>query len=193
LGVPSADPRQPAGELHLFHLLRDDLALLYALMRNWNVTTVGQFQSLLQSRSAAKAVPDRSQRAALAGRCHTASAWTDIWRRGRGQPVDRIALEASGAVSDKFIDSVTTLAEAKLGDAAALVEALKSKAVSGFRAQKIEELTEFFQHNGYIEPVEPLASEDRERQTLLTASDQAQPEDIRQTIRWLEAAAGNES
>ncbi len=193
LAVPPSDPRQPATELHLFYLLRDDLPLLHRLMQHWHINTVGQLQALLRSGAAGKAIPDSGAREKLAWRCSAADAWMDAWRIGRGKPVDRIALEASGAVSDKFIGKVTTLAEENNGDAAAILEALENKAAPGFRANKIEELNDFFQHNGHIVPSQPLDRDERARQTLFSAAGKAPPDEIRQLTLWLEAAAGHEA
>ncbi|MBA1147508.1 hypothetical protein H0Z60_10635, partial [Ectothiorhodospiraceae bacterium WFHF3C12] len=49
LGVPPVEPRRDPGELHLFHLLRDDLTLLHRLMEDWRINTLAQLESLLAS------------------------------------------------------------------------------------------------------------------------------------------------
>jgi len=189
LGVPPVAPARPAGSLHLFHLLRDDLPLLHRLMQDWNVRTLGQAELLLASDVAGKAVPDESARARLAGRCRTARAWTEAWRHGRGRPVDRIALEQSGAVTDKFIDQVTALAESCNGDAERTIERLADRVVSGFGPKKTAELREYLEEQGHISREDSLDAEGRERRTLLDAARDVPAAEIRKVARWLEASA----
>lgn len=189
LGVPPLAPMHPVATVHLFHLLRDDLLLLHRLLRDWNVTTLGQLEALLESPSAIMAIPDEKQRQTLRGRCRIADAWARSWRRGRGRPVDRIALEESGAVSENFIEEVTELAKDNDGEAQPIIDAMESRTVSGFRTRKIEELQEYLQQNGYMNLEDQLDAAGRERQTLLVAGQYAQPEEIRLVFRWLESSS----
>ena len=187
LDVPSVDPRQAVGTIHLFHLLRDDLCLLHHLMEEWRTITLGQLEGLLRSTAAAYAIPDENMRKRLGGRCTAGRAWIAARRQGRGQPGDRIALESSDTVSDTFIDRVAELAESLSGDAAALIGALKDGEVSRFRTNSTEELAQWLETEGYVDPDETLNPDDRERRTLMDAADRTTPEDIRQVVRWFEA------
>ncbi|WP_406672189.1 hypothetical protein [Natronospira sp.] len=188
LGVPAADPRQPTGSLPLFYLLRDDLVLLHRLMDTWRVTSLGQLEGLLAIDAANSAIPEAAMRERLAGRCAAARAWIAAWQRGRGRPVDRPALEESGAVSDAFIDRVSELAESLQGDGEALVAALRDGEVPRFRRNSAQDLEEWLSEHGYIDPEEPLDRDARQRETLARVAKQAQPEDIEQLLQWLEAA-----
>lgn len=193
LGVPPVDPRGAAAGIHLFHVLRDDLPLLHALMEHWRITHLGALEALLASEAADKAVPDAGMRSALAARCQAARRWTAIWRQGRGKPVDRGVLEASGVISDTFIDRVAELAEELDGDGSALIEALRAGRVPRFRANTTDELAERLRANGHIDPTDPPDADDRERQTLQTAADLGRPEELRPLIRWLERGANAET
>jgi len=192
LGVPPVEPRQPDGTLHLFHILRDDLTLLHHLMENWRVSTLGQLEGLLGSSAASAAIVDPNWRRRLQGRCAAARAWIAAWRHGRGTPVDRTALECSDAVSERFLDPVTVLAESLRGDGVALIMALRDGQAPGFRSAKMDELEQWLQAEGYIDPEEPLSSDDRERRTLQDAAGRAEPEDVRMIVRWLEAGVSRE-
>lgn len=189
VGVPPVRPMQPATELHLFHLLRDDLELLYRLMHDWNVATLGQLESLLESALSERAVADAETREKLRGRCRTAVVWMTAWCQGRGEPVDRIVLEQSGAVSDNYIESVTELAKNEGGNAKAIITALESKAISGFQARKIKKLKVYLEENGFISHEGPLDAKGREQQALLNTGLDAVPDEVRRVVRWLEAAA----
>lgn len=187
LGVPTVDPAQPAGDLHLFHVLRDDLGLLYRLMQSWNIVTLGQLEAILDSTVAAKAIPEPTKRRVLRDRVCAGRAWVDAWRQGRGRPVDRPVLEQSGAVSDKFIAEVTELAAQAQGNAATIVEALENKEVSGFRRKNVDRLRDYFEREGYLSSEQPLAGDERERQALFRAGPNAAPDEIRLVVGWLES------
>lgn len=191
LGVPLLNPRLEPGTAHLFHLLRDDLDLLHQLMDTWRITSLGQLESLLSSDAAPVAVSDAARRNRLRQRCGVVRTWTGIWRRGRGRPVDRIALEQSDIVSDKFIDRVTDLAESVDEDGKALVQALRAGQVSRFHTSKIDDLERWLAEQGYTEQEEILSEEERRRLTLQQAmsTESADTEDVNRVITWLESAS----
>lgn len=190
LGIPQVDPRQPAGDLHLFHLLRDDLALLHELLQEWGIDRLGPLENLLASNAATAAINDAGRRETLRTRCHASRAWVAAWREGRGKPVDRIALEASGTVSDKYLESVSEYAGEVGGDSEKLLQALREKndeRLKGFLNRKVNELESWLIENDYLGDVEPLEREDREHRTLFTVGQHAAPEEIRPMVAWLEA------
>jgi len=187
VGIPAIDPTQPVGTMPLFYLIRDELSLLYRLMQRYRVRSLGQLESLLDSDVAEKAVPDRAWRKRLSGRCAAARAWQQAWRQGRGKAVDRAALEASGAVSDTFMERVCEQAEAVGGDGQALIKALANKAVSGFRNDKREELADWLKAEGYISPEVPLSAEERLQRTIWQTSRTADEGDTLQLLRCIES------
>ena len=82
------------------------------------------------------------------------------WRVGRGEPVDRAALAASGAVSDTFLDRLDELARNLRGDARRLIEALDRGEVRGFRSDKRDALADYLAGAGYLPDDEPLSPEE---------------------------------
>lgn len=192
LGVPPVDPRRPAGSLHIFHVLRDDLPLLFNLLQNWHMLGLGQLESLLASSAGADAVSDSAMRKRLVGRIDTAKAWVEVWRHGRGMPVDRNALEKSGAVSASFIDRVSDLNDSVDGDGAMLIGALKDGKIERFRIDNIARLEDFLLVEAYINEDAPYSREERARQTLLNLASKAEPEDINMIVSWLEGAMVSE-
>lgn len=190
LQVPAVDPFEDPGGIHLFYLLRDDLTLLRDLMQDWRLINLGQLETLLESDAAEQAVADPALRLSLQGRCQAARTWVRLWRRGRGRPVGRNELEASGAVSLAFIDAVTELAESVGGNAQDFIEALRDGGVSGFRRNKMEELEEWLQEEGHLDPEEPLTAEERERKTLQRMAGRLRSEEVLLVVASLEGAAG---
>ena len=176
-----------AGAIHVFHLLRNDLPLAHHLIQDWRVDRLGSLETLLQQPAATRAVADPVYRETLNARCRVARAWVDVWQRGRGHPVDRNVLEASGAVTAKFIDAVAALAERVDGDPGALLESLESGGVARFQTSKLRELETYLEQEGYLDNREPLDAGERERSVLLEAGHEADAATIREWVAWLEA------
>ena len=68
-------------------------------------------------------------------------------------------MQESGAVSDTYIDRVEKLVETHAGNAKAILKALAEKAVTGFRANKLEELTEYLRSEKYLDDRDALSTE----------------------------------
>ncbi len=149
LGVDPIDPWAAPESIHAFHLLRDDLDLLYRLLQT-GVERLGSAESLLAG-DAAPLLLNNAERHQLRRRLAGARAWLEAWRCGRGRPVDRIDLEASDSVSAVFIDRTAALAAELGGDAAALIEQLAAGAVERFRDQKREDLRGWLIERGFID------------------------------------------
>ena len=190
IGVTPVDPRRNAGGIHLFHVFRDDLPLLHRLMDTWYIGTVGQLESLLASDAAQSAISDREVQKRLLQRCQTARTWSELWRQGRGRPVDRVALEQCPAVSDTFLDRAVGLAHELQGDGQALVQALRGGRLKGFYTSKINQLHEWLADMGYIDDAVILESKERRRLTLqrVVPDVQADAGDINMVVEWLESS-----
>ena len=193
LGVPRLDPHRPEGNVHVFHLLREDLPLLHSLMDTWRIVSLGQLQALLGSDAALAALGGEEVCDRLRRRCRAFRVWVDLWRQGRGRPVDRGVLEVCGAVSAVFIDRATELAGELRGDGEALVRALRDGALEHFRSRKVDELERELIDEGYIDPRERLDEEERRRLSLQRAAPEslAEADDVNRVLSWLEAAAGD--
>ncbi|TDT41468.1 uncharacterized protein YhaN [Halospina denitrificans] len=187
LGVPAVQPEFDAGAIHLFHIMRDDLALLHDLMEHWRTRHLGELELLLDSNAGGHALPDQARARQLRARCRIGRIWVDLWARGRGKRVDRNALEASGVVRDNFIEAVTEQADRLNGDAEALIQALRDRKVARFQQAKADELEDWFRENGHIVDEQPLSPEQREQQTLWRAGDLAPPGEIQAVVSWLES------
>ena len=191
LGVPPRlDPHRPEGGIHLFHLLRDDLALLHSLMDTWRIASLGQLEVLLASDAARTALPGEDLQCRLRQRCRVIRTWVELWRQGRGRPMDRGVLKQCSAISPTFIDRVADLAARLQGDGEALVQALRAREVDRFQSRKIDELERWLAEEGYTDDQERLTGEDRRRVTLQRAvpATEVDAGDLNRVVTWLEAS-----
>ena len=196
LGVPPRlDPHRPEGGIHLFHLLRDDLALLHSLMETWRIVTLGQLEVLLASDAARAALPGEELQHRLRRRCRVVRTWVELWRQGRGRPVDRGVLERCSAISTIFIDRVAELAVQVEGDGEAVIEALRAGAVDRFRSSKLDELERWLTDEGHTDDQDRLSAEDRRRLTLqrVAPATDTSAGDVNRVVSWLEANDGTGS
>ena len=154
LEVPALDPQHDGvADVHPYHLL-DDVRDLHAVAAlgagRW-----GQLENLVRFEGP-QLLPggERSHRAAQAA-ARALDAALRLWREGHGAPVDRSALQASGAVSETFLDPVDDLARALDGDARALLEALEDRSVPRWRTASTEELRDHLEAHGHLPRREP--------------------------------------
>ncbi|MCY4533145.1 MAG: AAA family ATPase [Gammaproteobacteria bacterium] len=196
LGVPGIDPYREASEIHLFHLLRDDLTLLHSFMEIWRVDAIGPFATLLDQNTSSVLFEDPGKKAILKLRCRATEAWIQAWRQGRGRKIGRIELEQSGAFSNTFIDKGAELAASSsvAGNAQNFLQALRDKGIRGFHKSRIENLESWFEDNGYTDKRPTLTADERRNQVLLVTDIQNDIElkDISTLITWLESALPSE-
>lgn len=156
LDVPSFDPRAGAGHAHLWYVVEDVEVL--AQLLSLGVERWGQLDTLLETTELAVV----EGRAAIedATRCGAAlEEFVRSWQQGRGKRVDRATIERADGVTDNFVDEVSELAKDCNGDAEEILTALRNGEVARYRRNKADELEEFFEANGYIDPSEPLTPE----------------------------------
>lgn len=149
LNVPPLDRRGHVGGVHLWYLI-DDVQQLYRLLIH-DINKWGQLQTLVDIGSA----EGLTRESPLFLRASAAARLLEnlflYWRQGRGVPVDRAVLEASGAVSTAFIDDVSQLADSLGGDARQLIKSLRSGKVRRFRTAQIDALESYLTECGYLD------------------------------------------
>ena len=169
LGVPGWSPRRPVGEVHLWYLM-DDLTALHRLLEV-GIATWGQLHGLEETGVRTKFGVEDSEWRRIEARARILKAWKKAWHVGRGRLLSRAALEASGAVSGTFIDTVSDLARDLNGDGEALIAAMREGRVDRFRTHKMEELEDYLLAEGFINPDSQLT-----------------PEEVRTRILWAVAS-----
>lgn len=168
LRVPGLDPREEPGAVHLWHLV-EEVDALHGLLAH-GIERWGELETLLEDAGVdpfGGGEEGGRLRARATARARCLGVLFRGWRIGRGRPVDRGALAASGAVTDRFLDEVSDLAESVGGDASALLAGLEGGEVKGFRKDKLEELAGFLRDEGYLDE-RPVAGADELREMAVT-------------------------
>jgi hypothetical protein len=181
LEVPGLRPlaREP-GQEHIGHVV-EDTDLLHALLLA-NVTTVHAWKTLDRWGSPLTG-PERDHPAVRA-RIALLEDAVDLWRTGRGRPVDRSVLEASGAVSATHMESAADLARRVDGEASRILSGLEAGEVSRFHKAKITELRDWLLDHDYLDPADPMAA-DAARIQLLSRHQEVPPETIDRIVNLL--------
>lgn len=154
LDVPPFNPHHGPGTAHLWYLI-DDIAVLHQFLE-LGIDCWGQLQNLLERGNGDLIIEDSDYLDKIQHNAAALEAFVQAWKVGRGEPVDRQALEASGAVSNNFIGGVTELATEVNGSAEQLIDALRDGKVNQWRSNKTDELETYFRDNGYFESRDTL-------------------------------------
>jgi DNA repair exonuclease SbcCD ATPase subunit len=161
LDVPTFDPRQGAASAPLWYVTEDP-EVLYRL-RSAGIERWGHLRSLLEI-GAVDGLLSESAREQVRRHGAALESFVEAYTVGRGKAVNRDVLEASGAVSNTFIDKVSELADSADGDPEEILDALPD--VSHFRQDKIEELREYFRQENYLDP-RPTRPDEQIRSTVV--------------------------
>lgn len=193
--VPAIDPRLDSGEIHVFHIMRDDLTRLHRVMEQLRFTTLGQLESYLQQKI--KGADTEDWQSKLLQRCAAAESWVSAWRQGRGKPIGVLQLEESDAFSGVFMTdaSALVLSQEINGDAQAMLDALREGSLKRFHSSKIDKLALWLKEKGFLDD-RPMLSTDERRQAVLREYDLEEGrtlDDINQCIDWLEAGLAQDS
>lgn len=192
LKVPNIDQRQPIGNLHVFHVLHDQLELLHRLLADWRIGTLGQFENLLKTEAGRRAVTDDTVRERLLQRCRISREWINARLIGQGKPITRGVLEQADGITPSTIDRVTEKADELGHDAAALLQALQAGDVKGFRSNQIEKLADFLRENRYLDERQRLSADQLRAQLVQQLGGQIDVADLHQQIDWLEALSAGD-
>ena len=193
LGVPPFSPGHGSARQHFFYLLADDLELLRELLQS-GVERAGQWTTVAGTPLAERLAARYPKAGRIEVRVQMLEVFCEVWSCGRGRPLDRSALAASGAVSSRYIDGVAEIARELDGDAAALLETIRGKSdarVRGFRRAKAEALEEQLRDGGYIDD-RPVPGEGEVRRRVLASAPAAElPREVATELvdSWLEWVA----
>ena len=180
LGVPPLDPTLGYAHQHFFHPLWDDLELLHEFLTN-GIERAGQWRTVSGTPLADKLSVQSKSPEEITLRLDLLKIFCELWNRGRGRQLDRDALEDSGTLSERFLETVVEIADELLGDPEKLLDALRShkdERLRGFRSNSLEKLEQYMRENGYIDEHPVLIEEELRLLALATPAATKLPEGI---------------
>ncbi len=190
LGVPAFDPAQGADWQHLYYLTWDDSALLHRCL-SAGIEHVGQWRMLCKqdSLTSRDIVAEHAVAEQLDARAMVLEEYCLAWQEGRGRQVPWEVIEASGAVSNTFLERVAELIDELDGDGGELVRILKTRGdprVQGFRTASADALEKALIEGGFIDDREVLGESDVLTRVLSTPVAGQLPADVvRECVhRW---------
>ncbi|QIT56165.1 hypothetical protein HC341_13750 [Aquisalimonas sp. 2447] len=190
LGVAAMEPTVDAGHIHLAYLLPDDLALLYHLLSDLRLGNVGQAETFLEGAAAQRHL-DSDSRRRLDTRITAARAWMEAARIGRGTPLDRPALEQGAVGNWKQLDALVERATRVDGDPEAFLESLRMERISGIGEGKIQQIAQWLEDAGFLDPRPRLDASGRYHHVLARLPDHADSlREARTVVDALERATG---
>jgi uncharacterized protein YhaN len=165
LRVPPIDPYNGGADgVHLWYLV-DDPTLLHRIL-SLGAETWGGLRNLVDAVGSGLLGPDQGGYTRLQALAGAMERLLQARRIGRGRPVDREALERSGAISQVFMGRVEEKRQEVNGDPERLLAAVDG--LPRFRDDALAAFREFLEREGYLDSREPL-EEARVRVELLAA------------------------
>ena len=192
LGVPAFRPAHGYAEQHFFYVLWDDPDLLHDLLSN-GIERAGQWKTVLGTPLAARLGSNSAAPPEIPLRLDLLEAFCALWKQGRGRSVDRDALEDSGALSERFLDEVASIARELDGNPeklAAVLEEHRDPRLRGFRNSSARALRRYMIDNGYLDERPVLAEDELQLRALTTPAANGLPDGTARALlkRWWEWA-----
>ena len=153
LRVPRFSPTRGSSAQHFYFLLWDSLELLHRFLVH-GIEWAGQWKVVSGTDLANRLCSGSVTPEEVSQRVNLLEVFCAHWSVGRGRPVDRDAILASGAVSARYIDCVVAIADDLGGDAWQLLLALRRKEDSrlkGFRGSAVDELEKHLRDAGFLD------------------------------------------
>ncbi len=185
LGVERIDLKASSQVIHIFHLLRDDLWRVHALLQEYGIERLGPLKAWLASPSARQVRLTDRWPDQLDHRVTIATAWFALAQQGHGRLLNRATVYEEGTPKSSKRDEVADLIEPCQGDAKALLTALEQKAVKGLQQKYQTELREHLINQGYLDDRPPLSAEQIEQRLVNELGAQFDSKSIRELSQWL--------
>jgi exonuclease SbcC len=164
IGAPPLDATRDLGAVHLFHLLRDDLPLLAALLRR-RIERQGQLATFAAELRADGTLDPAAWRL-LTARTRAMAAFLDAYAIGRGRPVPAGAISRDSGVDTTKLAEIDALATRLGGAADRLVQALEAGEVKRLQQAKKDEIADWLARAGYLDR-RPVLDRDEVRRRVV--------------------------
>ena len=192
LGVPAFRPALGYAEQHFFYVLWDDLDLLHDLLSS-GIERAGQWKTVSGTPLAERLVSGSAVPSEIPLRLDLLQVFCGLWQQGRGRSVGREALADSGALTERLLDDVVSIAQELHGDPERLLAALgqsRDPRLRGFRRSSAEGLKRYLIENGYLDDRPVLTEGELQLRALTSPAANGLPDGIARGCvkRWWEWA-----
>ncbi len=153
LDVPGFRPELGYAEQHFYYVLWDAPDLLHDFLLN-GIERAGQWRTVVDTPLAERLGSRSVSLADITARVDLLEAYCELWMQGKGRPVDRVVLEESDALSERFLEDAVAVAKGLNGDAKRLVTALEDNSdprLRGFRKSNVEKLRHYLTETGHLD------------------------------------------
>ena len=180
LGVPAFAPALGYARQHFFYVFPDDLNLLHHFLVN-GIEHVGQWKTVsgspLDERLGAGSITSQE----IESRVNMLGVFCEAWNQGRSRRVDHDVLVQSGALSDRYLDDVLTIARELDGDPEKLLAVLRERndnRLRGFRQSSADALEGYLSDHGYLDDQPLLRESDLSLRVLTSAPANELPDGV---------------
>ena len=188
LGVPLLEPALGYATQHFFYVLWDDPGLLHDFLVN-GIERAGQWKTVSGTALADKLGSRSISPQEIAFRLDLLEVFCELWKQGRGRPVDREAIENSGALSERYLGDVVAIADELWGDPEMLLAVLGTKEdprLKGFRRSSFDKLDQYLRENNYIDDLPILVENELRLRALASPAANKLPNGVARdcVYRW---------
>ena len=153
LAVPAFRPALGFTQQHMFYILWDDMELLHDFLTN-GIERAGQWK-MVSDTPLAERLGSRSIAAEdISLRLDLLDVFCELWKQGRGRPVDIDTLHDSGILTERYLDVVAAIAKELVGDPEQLLAVLAGRQdprLKGFRMDSVERLRNYLAEHQYLD------------------------------------------
>ena len=153
LAVPAFRPALGFAQQHMFYILWDDIELLHDCLTN-GIERTGQWKTVSDTPLAERLGSRSISAEEISLRVDLLSVFCELWKQGRGRPVDIDTLHDSGILTERYLDVVAAIAKELLGDPEQLLAVLAGRQdprLKGFRVDRVERLRNYLAEHQYLD------------------------------------------
>ena len=196
LSAPALRPMHGFAEQHMFYILPDHLDLLHTFLKK-GIKWAGQWKTIADTSLAARLGNKSVTTEEIALRLDLLDVFCELWKQGRGKPVDRDALLDSDALTPRFFDDVAAIAKELDGSPERLLNELTRKRDSrlrNFQSRNTERLQRYLSEHQYIDDRSTLTENELQLRALATPAANSLSDDvaiacIQRWWRWAEKSS----
>ena len=153
LAVPAFRPALGFAQQHMFYILWDDMNLLHDFLTN-GIGRAGQWKTVSDTPLAERLGSRSIAAEQISLRLDLLDVFCELWKQGRGRPVDIDTLHDSGILTERYLDVVAAIAKELVGDPERLLAVLAGRQdprLKRFRIDSVERLRDYLAEHQYLD------------------------------------------